>query len=158
MSITWENSIAVETQQFSADPTVDKKVKDAVKGLQPYFQRLMRSLPTEEDKVLLSDFLLSCERQENITVGTKRMYLVNLAYFLKHFDYKKPFKAMTSADVSAALTSLRKDRSQDPDQHFVNTYNQRAMVISKFYKWLAFPDKTPGERRNKYQKRRCLKF
>jgi hypothetical protein len=35
MSIAWENTTTNETQEFSIDPVINRKIKSAVEGLQP---------------------------------------------------------------------------------------------------------------------------
>jgi integrase len=156
MSISWEsssNGSNTETQEFSSNPAINRKVKLAAAGLQRNIQKRFLAFPTEQDKELAADFLIACMHQENIAIKTKRVYLVNLSRFLKKgFNYKKSFKEITAQDLTDYLGNMHKDRSIDPDQSWVGTRNQHAMVISKFYKWVAFPDKTPEERRNKIPK------
>jgi hypothetical protein len=64
----------------------------------------------------------------------KANILGNLVYFSLYFDNKKSFKDMTDKDLTDYLGSMQKDRALDPDQRWTNTHNQRAMVISKFFK------------------------
>jgi hypothetical protein len=73
MSIAWENS--VETQQFCIDPIINQKVKIAVEGLQKSVQNYFLEFPTERDKELVADFLITCSQQENIAIKTKRVNL-----------------------------------------------------------------------------------
>lgn len=54
---------------------------------------------------------------------------------------------MTSEEViTGYLKSLKRPIEADPDQRWINTHNQRAMVISKFFRWLAYPDLRSEER------------
>jgi integrase/recombinase XerD len=150
MSIAWENvTTRQETQQFSADTTINSKIKLAVAGLQPSIQKLILEFPSERDKELVADFLLSRIKQENITVGTKRVYLMALAYLSRHhFKNKISLEAMTARDLSDYLiNSLQKDRAKDPDQSWISTQRTYGRPIQKFFKWLAFPDMTPQERK-----------
>jgi integrase len=50
--------------------------------------------------------------------------------------------------IESNLHSLKRPIEADPDQKWINTYNQRAMVISKFFRWLAYPDLRSEERRS----------
>jgi hypothetical protein len=62
MSVAWEENTAAinETQQFSVDPVTNLKVKTAVAGLQLSIQRYLLGFPTERDRELVADFLITC--------------------------------------------------------------------------------------------------
>ena len=54
---------------------------------------------------------------------------------------------MTEEDIIlGCLNSLKRKMEEDPDQRWINTHNQRAMVFSNFFKWLTQPDLKPEER------------
>jgi integrase len=97
--------------------------------------------PTDKDKILVADFILSCVHQENITVNTKRAYLVALARLSIHV--KKSLEEIT--DLADYVNAFHPDRSEDQDQRWINTQKSLCMPIMKFYKWLAYPDLTPRE-------------
>jgi hypothetical protein len=48
--------------------------------------------------------------------------------------------------ISDYLNSLKRPAAIDPDQKWINTHNQRAMVFSRFFKWMTQPDLRPEER------------
>jgi hypothetical protein len=60
MSIAWENTTTNETQEFSIDLVINRKIKSAVEGLQPSIQKYFLEFPTEKDKELVADFILFC--------------------------------------------------------------------------------------------------
>jgi integrase/recombinase XerD len=167
MSISWEKeekqaiaTLQIRQQQqqhsspsssysFSDNPAIDKKVKAAVQGgLQGNVQRLFSKFPTDEDRELVADFILTCMHQENIAIKTKRVYISSLASLSKYFDYKKSFNEMTAKDIAADyLGSMHRDETVDPDQKWVNTHNTKALCISKFYRWKAYPHLNPQQRK-----------
>lgn len=54
---------------------------------------------------------------------------------------------MTSQDVvEGFLNSYRRPLEADPDQRWINTFKTRAMVCSKFFRWLAYPTLKHEER------------
>lgn len=146
MSITWEHT-ANETQEFSIDPIIDQKIKTAVQGLQKSVQNYFLEFPTERDKELVADFILSCSQQENVAVKTKRVYLIALTYLSRFLENKKSFDAITTKDLSAYLNSMYKDQTQDPNQSWISTQRTMGLALLKFFKWLAYPDLTPQERK-----------
>jgi integrase/recombinase XerD len=163
MSISWEQEeqaiIALQIGQqlsspssssfsFSDNPAIDRKVKAAVQGgLQANVQRLFSKFPTDEDRELVADFILACMHQENIAIKTKRGYISSLASLSKYFDYKKSFNEMTAKDIADYLGSMHRDETVDPDQKWVNTHNTKALCISKFYRWKAYPHLNPQQRK-----------
>ena len=98
MSIAWENT--PQTQAFSADPVINNKIAAAAAGLQPSVQRYFLEFPTEKDKELVADFILSSVKQENVAIKTKRVYLIALTYLSRSLDNKYSFDVMTSDDLS----------------------------------------------------------
>jgi hypothetical protein len=112
MSISWES--AVETQKFSADPTINNKIKAVVTGLPRSIANLFLEFPTDYNKELVANFLDSCSKQENISLNTKRVYLIALGYLAR--EVKKPLELVTSSDLKTYLDSMRKNRTEDPDQ------------------------------------------
>jgi hypothetical protein len=70
MSISYEEAetaAQMETQEFSSDAAINRKVKLAVSGLQASFQRMVSRFPSDKDKELVADFLLAC-MQQNIAI------------------------------------------------------------------------------------------
>jgi integrase len=146
MSIAWE-STKIETQQFSADPFINDKVKLAVAGLwQPCIQNLFLVFPTDYDKELAADFIVDCVKKENIAIGTKRTYLVALARLSSHI--KKRFEDMTFDDLDTYANSIQRERSEDPDQSWISTQRAYCVPLVKFFKWKAYPNMTPHDRKH----------
>jgi hypothetical protein len=79
MSIAWnENAAAavVETLEFSPDASINRRIKLAVSGLQKAVQKLFLEFPTEHDKEQAADFILASTKQENITLSTRRTFVI----------------------------------------------------------------------------------
>lgn len=97
MSISWENAVGKnETQEFTADPIVNSKVKAIVTGLPRSISNLFLEFPTDDNKELVANFLDSSIKQENISLNTKRIYLIALAYLAR--EVKKPLQLVTNSD------------------------------------------------------------
>src|SRR5215213_2263921 len=152
--------VGVVPSSFSDDYAIDQKVKRACKGLLPGTQRLIMELPSDEDKVILADFINDCYDQENVALKTRRAYLIVLVYLSRHLGHKKHFREMSREDIFSYLNSLKKDNNDNNSgwsnnnkgastaayKSWISTYNQRASVISKFFKWSTQPDLKPKER------------
>jgi hypothetical protein len=145
MSISWEN--AVETQEFTADPIINSKIKAVVAGLPKSIANLFLEFLTDHDKKLVVDFLDSCLKQENIRLNTKRVYLIALAYLARWA--KKPLDTITANELYDYVNSFQpKDATnEDPDQSWISTQRTLCLPLLKFFKWLAYPELTVQERK-----------
>ncbi|MDQ3968389.1 MAG: hypothetical protein M3275_08355 [Thermoproteota archaeon] len=144
MSISWEN--AVETQEFTADPIINSKIKAIVTGLPRSILNLFLEFPNDHNKEFVANFLDSCIKQENISLNTKRAYLVALAYLARWA--KKPLETITANELYDYVNSFQpKDPKEDPDQSWINTQRAYCLPLLKFFKWLSYPELTSQERR-----------
>jgi|SRR5919109_30764 hypothetical protein len=132
MSITWENTTANETQHFSIDPVINRKIKTAVQGLQKSIQNYFLEFPTENDKESVADFILSCSQQENVAVKTKCVYLIALTYLSRFLNNEKSFDAITDKELSAFLNSMYKDETQDLKQSWISTQRTMGLALEVF--------------------------
>ncbi len=113
---------------------LDSKIRQACKGLLPSTQWALLELPRDEDKELITDFILNWSSESAdgapMAPNTKRAYIMNLVYLAQHFNHKKSFKEMTKEDiVNNYLNSLKLDFSEDIEQRWVNTHNTRGLDI-----------------------------
>jgi integrase len=145
MSIAWEKE--VETLEFSPNLALNNKIKLAVSGLQKGVQRLFLELPTEHDKELLADFIIDSIKRENLTLATKRTYVIGLVYLSRYFGNKKSFEEFTNTDLANYINSYQKEWAQDPDRSWISTQRTSGWPLLKFYKWHAYPKLTPQERK-----------
>jgi hypothetical protein len=144
MSIAWEqNNTINETQEFSIDPIINRKIKAAGCSLQKSIQNYFLEFPTERDKELVADFLISCSQKENVAIMTKRVYLIALTYLSRFLENKKSFEVITAKELSDFLSSMYKDQTQDPKQSWISTQRTMGLALLKFFKWLAYPELTP---------------
>lgn len=157
MSIAWESTTKpVETQQFSANPIINDKIKSALTGLhQPSVQNLFLEFPTDHDKELVADFITDCVKRENIKTGTRRAYLVAFARLYNtnvtsHHVKGKSLEAITAKDLMAYVDSIKPEdaETKDLDQSWISTQKAYCHPLIKFFKWLAYPDWTPHQRRH----------
>ena len=154
MSTSWdkqfstETSASLETQEFSANYNINRKIKSSYKRLRPYVKKLFLELASDTDKEILADYLDLCIRQENIKLATVRGCILAFGYLCRYLKPKKSFKDMRLTDLNSFLDILRKDRNVDPDQSWINTQRSYGLTYLKFFKWLAYPDLTAPERKH----------
>jgi hypothetical protein len=141
---------------------LDRKIKEACKGLMPESQWLIKSeLESDKDKELLADFILQWSDYGDgamMSPNTKRVYVTSLVYLLRYVKnvrnggLYKSFLKITRDDFFAKeepegyLESLKRDFSVDPDKKWVSTYNTRLARYLAFWKWLTQPELKAEER------------
>jgi hypothetical protein len=154
-------------QEFVNDNNfaLDRKIKEACKGLMPETQWLIkREIESDQDKELLADFILQWSDYGKsgammMSPNTKRVYVSSLVYLLRYVKnvrnggrVYKSFKEITRDDFFAKevpkgyLESLKRDFAEDPDKKWVSTHNTRLARYLAFWKWLTQPDLKPEER------------
>jgi integrase len=145
MSISWEN--AVETLEFTVGPAINNKIKAVVTGLPKSISNLFLEFLTDHDKKLVADFLDSSLKQENISINTKRVYLIALAYLARWA--KKPLETITANDLYDYVNSFqpKKSNEEDPDQSWISTQRTLCLPLLKFFKWLLYPELTTQQRK-----------
>lgn len=59
---------------------------------------------------------------------------------------RNSLRTFTRADVVTYLNQFRKEDSEDPTHRWIGTYNTNLIHVSKFFKWLYFPNIEPTKR------------
>jgi integrase len=55
---------------------------------------------------------------------------------------------MTFKDLDVYANSIQRERSEDPDQSWISTQRAYCVPLVKFFKWMAYPNMTPHERKH----------
>ena len=114
-------------------------------GLPYEFKRKILSikLANTNNYQSLIDYLKDC-RQNNLSSSYLRI-TINIIYYLNKF-VNKEFKDITKDDLTTFLDSHRKSEPIDPLHKWIGTYNHYLILLSKFIKWLHYPDIPSRER------------
>jgi hypothetical protein len=59
---------------------------------------------------------------------------------------------MTRDDVLCYLDECRKSETEDPSHKWIGSYNTKLVVLSRFFKWLHYPELDDPERRSELSK------
>jgi hypothetical protein len=100
---------------------------------------------TENNTPVIVAYLKALGNEINLTYNYKKINLTTLVYLSKFYSNKN-FKEMTKDDIILYLNSLRKNGTADPMHGWVSTYNLYLVVLTRFFKWLYYPDLSPKER------------
>ncbi|CAN5609622.1 hypothetical protein BH18THE1_BH18THE1_16830 [soil metagenome] len=136
------NSEKKARQSLRNQQQIQEEDKDGLGLASGYLGRLKL---TQDNAPMIVNYLKALENEINVSDNYKRINLTTLVYFSR-FHCNKKFKGMTKDDVVLYLNSLRRNDTIDPLHSWVSTYNLYLVVLTRFFKWLYYPDLSPKER------------
>jgi integrase len=88
------------------------------------------------------------KREINPRLDYKKYTIQFLAELSKTTGIAKEFIEMTRDDVLCYLDKCRKQENEDPLHKWIGSYNTKLVVLSRFFKWLHYPDIDDPKRRS----------
>jgi hypothetical protein len=103
---------------------LDTKIDEICTGLQPSFNRRLRSVCDDNLKTIVR-YVIAMKTETNLSDHYRKDLIVMLSNFSNHNDSNKnkSFEDMTRDDVIAFLDYYRKTETQDPLHKWIGTYN-----------------------------------
>ena len=123
----------------------NKEINLITEGLEPLYAKALENI-SKENALAIVEFILNSITEINLSDNHKRNYISLLSQLSKFYDHKKSFKEMNRQDMLLFLDSYRKPETSDPLHKWIGTYNQYAVLLIKFFKWLYYPDIEPNKR------------
>jgi len=121
-----------------------------------YVTTRLKHLALEESKenvITICDYIKALVNESNPVTEYKRMQ-IQILYYLSSFFYdkqekkqKKLFSEMTRDDIISYLNSGKKSESKDPMHRWIGTYTLRKTILTRFFKWLYYPNVLPSKDR-----------
>jgi integrase len=118
--------------------------QQVTEGLEPEFYRLLLSCGGNNAKTI-NDYINSVINEISLSHNYKKIIIKTLAYLSK-FHSNKKFKAIQKDDILAFLNSKRKSDLEDPLHSWIATHNLYIVTLTRFFKWLYYPDLPPRDR------------
>ena len=97
-----------------------------------------RNRLSRENALTVSDYIIAMKREVNPRHNYKKSTIQIIAELSKTIGIAKKFIDMTRDDVLSYLDKCRKLESEDPLHKWIGSYNTKLVVLSRFFKWLAF--------------------
>ena len=94
---------------------------------------------------ILYDFIITEQNHTNVKLS-RFSYIKVICLFNRYLSYKD-FINITKNDVLDYLNSLKRSESDDPTHKWINTYNTRQAILSKFFRWLYNQDEPDQKKR-----------
>jgi integrase len=95
---------------------------------------------------ILYDFIITEQNHTNVKLSTRLSYIKVICLFNRYLSYKD-FIKITKNDILDYLNSLKSSESNDPTHKWINTYNTRQAIFSKFFRWLYNQDEPDHKKR-----------
>jgi integrase len=142
-----ENDSAVVEREVGLE--LEKKIHSITKGAYSlaffnYFKTMISA--NIKNANILYDFIVSEQNYSNVKLSTRLSYIKVICLFNRYLCYKD-FLEITKKDILSYLSSLKKSESDDPTHKWINTYNTRQAILSKFCRWLHNPDEPDHKKR-----------
>jgi integrase/recombinase XerD len=128
----------IESQAISSNK-FEIRLQLAVKGLNPYFRRLLLEISKQNSTYIVDFAINELKRENNTSISYVRINIYAIAQLAKHNE-KSDLKEFTKEDVLSYLDSLKKTETQDPMHKWIGTHSLHRIIIIKFFKWLFYPD------------------
>ena len=131
---------------------LDRKITLATEGFTTHkFCELIlrdRSRLSEENALTICGYVIAMKREVNPRLSYKKYTIQFLSELSKAVGIEKKFIDMTRDDVLCYLDKCRKTENEDPLHKWIGSYNIRLVILSRFFKWLHYPNVEDPKRRN----------
>ena len=129
-------------------------IQEATSGLHKEYKNHVLKLRNQDNALTIAKYLLSMKHEVNPSDNYRMSAIKTLAklsnfFFIVNDDEEnksKSFLEITKEDLIKFLDSFRKPEPIDPLHKWIGTYNSYLVIISRFFKWLYYPDLPPKER------------
>ncbi len=121
--------------------TVNDELKEKIllicKDQKHYVQKLLNDLleKSKENALIISDYIIAEQNEINLKDSTKEGKIKVLADLLKFLNHKN-LRAISKNDILLYLNRYRKNEEEDPTHRWIGTWNNRHMILLKFFRWL----------------------
>jgi hypothetical protein len=158
----------VDVKRYSIEPpkqknnqlssSLDKDLQDKIVQVTKDFGSIKvceiilndRARLSKENALTACDYILAMKREINpslLTIRNAIQILADLSKAVGAID--KKFENYTRENILTYLDKGIKPESVDPMHTWIGSYNQKLIILSRFLKWLHYPDVARPEDRNK---------
>ena len=118
-----------------------EKIRSICKNQKHYVQNMLNTLSekTAENALIICDYIIAEQNEINIKDSTKEGKVKVLVDLLKFLNYKN-LRSVSKDDILLYLNRYRKNEEEDPTHRWIGTWNNRHMILLKFFRWLIDPN------------------
>jgi integrase len=107
-----------------------------------------RSRLSEENALTMCEYIIAMKREINPRLTYKRYTIQFLSELSRAVGIEKKFIDMTRDNVLCYLDKCRKPENEDPLHKWIGSYNVKLVALSRFFKWLYYPNVEDPKRRS----------
>ncbi len=122
------------------------EINEATAGIAKCFRNKILKLRNQDNALTIARFILSMKNEINLSDNYRVSLLSTLSDMSNFYEENKPFSKITGNDILSFLNSFRKAEPNDPLHKWIGTYNYYLTIISRFFRWLYYPNLPPNER------------
>jgi uncharacterized protein YihD (DUF1040 family) len=131
---------------------LDRKISLATEGFttRKFCELILRdrSRLSKENALTICDYIIAMKREINPRLTYKRYTIQILSELSRTVGIEKKFIDMTRDDVLCYLDKCRKTEEEDPLHKWIGSYNTKLVILSRFFKWLYYPNVENPKRRS----------
>jgi len=118
------------------------KINAAVEGTKRFCELILRDRDrlSDENALTVSNYIIAMKREVNPRLSYRKSTIQFIAELSKTIGITKKFIDMTRDDLLSYLDKCRKPENEDPLHKWIGSYNTKLVVLSRFFKWLHYPN------------------
>jgi integrase len=144
--------LPAQASSKNGNELLEKKISAATEGFgTTRFCELIlrdRNRLSKENALTVSDYIIAMKREVNPRLNYTRSTIQTIAEVSKNIGTTKKFIDMRRDDLLSYLDKCRKLEYEDPLHKWIGSYNTKLVVLSRFFKWLHYPEVDDPKRRN----------
>lgn len=125
--------------ETDADNSRRRRIENASEGLSLECFNNLDKLQNTDNTLMIANYITSMKVEINPAGHYKKDIILLLCRFSRFFKTIS-FKQITREDLLSFLDSFRKPEIVDPLHKWIGTYNLYGIQLTRFYKWLYYPD------------------
>jgi len=128
-------------RQLVKDEIIIEKILSISKNQKHYVEKMLNTLleKTEDNVIIIYDYIIAEQNEINLKESTKEGKIKVLVGLIKFLNYKN-LNNISKTDILSYLNKFRKNEEIDPTHRWIGTWNNRHMILLKFFRWLNDPN------------------
>jgi integrase len=130
-----------KTQLHNLPNTRAERLRNSIdlicKYQKPYIKKSLENLMenSSENAKIVCNYIIAEQNEINIKESTKEGKIKVILDLIKFLNFRD-LNEFTKEDILAYLNRYRKPEEIDPDHRWIGTWNNRHLILLKFFRWL----------------------
>jgi hypothetical protein len=131
------SSVITPIQGQIVKDELKEKILSICKNQKQHIKKMLNDLleKSEENALIICDYIIAEQNEINIKESTKEGKIKVIVDLLKFLNYNN-LRSVSKEDILLYLNKYRKNEEIDPTHRWIGTWNNRHMILLKFFRWL----------------------